>query len=439
MECANQVAGTIKTGGGRRAALMISLSIYHPDIEEFLHVKLDLGKLNNANISVEIDNKFIQAVKDNSDWNLTWAGKIIKTVKARDLWEKIFSNAYKCGEPGIMNLGQMNEMNNSWYYADIVSTNPCGEIPGIPYSACDLGSINLSNFINDKGVLDRKRFESVIEIAIRFLDDVISINEFAVEKIRSVETADRRIGLGLMGLHYAMIKSGVKYSSEEGIAFTEKVYEILRNHSYWTSTELAIEKGSFPKFIPEKYLKGNFIKTLPVKIREKIRKDGIRNVCLNTQAPTGTTSILADVSSGIEPIYSPVYERTYQSGDDKKKEIIADTLLVEFTNLSKDTKIFEGAMDITPEQHIRIQEACQFYNDQSISKTINLEKNYPMEELSDLVLKYIPHLKGITFYREGSRGESPLKSVDINKYSKRNKDAEDCGKDIKCSNGVCDL
>jgi len=446
MHCADAVAATIKTGGGRRAALMISLSIYHPDIEAFLHEKLDLGRLTNANISVEIDNKFIQAVKDNSEWNLTWAGRAIRTVKAKDLWDKIITNAYKCGEPGIINLGFMNEMNNSHYYANIVTTNPCGEIPGIPYAACDLGSINVSNFVKN-GQFDRKGFEATIEVAVRFLDNIVSLNDYALDKIKAVETSDRRIGLGLCGLHYALMKMGVKYSTEEGIEQVEKIYEILRNHSYWSSTELAKEKGSFPKYEPEKFLKGTFVKTLPTKIREKIRKDGIRNVCLNTQAPTGTTSILARVSSGIEPIYAPIYERTFFSGDDKKKEIVADELFLQMVEEGKKIDIFEGAMDITPEQHIQIQEAAQRYIDQSISKTINLPKGFELNDLSEIVLKYMSKLKGITFYRDGSRGDSPLKpldihKIDINKYIKKAKDtdADDCdGKGNDCANGVCNL
>jgi ribonucleoside-diphosphate reductase alpha chain len=437
MRCADQVAATIKTGGGRRAALMISLSVYHPDIEEFLHVKLDLGQLTNANISVEIDNKFIQAVKDDANWDLTWAGRIVKTVKAKEIWDKIITNAWKCGEPGIMNLGYMNEMSNSYYYSKIESTNPCGEIPGPAYASCDLGSINVSNFVRD-GKFDRKAFEQTVEVGVRFLDNVLTINEYPLSKLKEVGTGDRRIGLGLCGLHYGMLKMGIKYSSEAGIEFTEKIYEILRNHSYFYSTELALEKGSFAKYEPEKFLKSAFVKTLPTKIREKIRKDGIRNVCLNTQAPTGTTSILANVSSGIEPIYAPVYERTFWSGDDKKKEIVADSLFDEMMNSGQDVSAFEGALEISPEQHIAIQEAAQRYLDQSISKTINLPKSYEVTELSDVVLKYIPRLKGITFYREGSRGDSPLKPLDINKYSKRNKTAEDT-KEISCPSGVCSV
>lgn len=438
MKCADQVAGTIKTGGGRRAALMISLSVYHPDIMEFLHEKLDLKTLSNANISVEIDNKFIQAVRDDSDWNLLWAGKVIKTLKAKDIWNKIITNAHACGEPGILNLGHAREMSNSEYFASVVTTNPCGEIFMPPYGSCCLGSINISNFCND-GKFDKKGFEQAISVGVRFLDDIITINDFPLEKIKQTSTSDRRIGLGLMGLHYAMLKMGIKYSSSQGIEFTEKIYEILRNHSYWTSTELAKEKGSFEKFDPEKFIRSSFVKRLPTKIREKIRLDGIRNVALNTNAPTGTTSILAGVSSGIEPIFSPVYERRYNSGEEIKTEIIADSLFEKYKEENRDISHFEGAHDISPEWHIQIQEAAQYFLDNSVSKTINLPEDYPIDKLSELVLKYIPRLKGITFYREGSRGESPLKPVKAKEFKNRVKEAEDVALDVICPTGTCNL
>jgi ribonucleoside-diphosphate reductase alpha chain len=437
MHCADVVAGTIKTGGGRRAAMMLSLSVYHPDIEQFLHEKLDLKSLKNANVSVEIDRKFIQAVKDDSDWNLIWAGKIIKTVKAKEIWNKLIHNAWKSGEPGIINLGLMRELSNSYYTSEISTTNPCGEQPLPAYGSCCLGSINLYNFCKD-GKFDRKRFEETIDVSVRFLDDILDINEYPLDKIRQVSTTERRVGLGIMGLHYAMVACGIKYSSSQGIDFVEKVFEILRNRSYWVSTELAKEKGAFSKFDVEKYLKGNFVKRLPVKIREKIRTDGIRNMCLNTLAPTGTTSIIANVSSGIEPIFSPVYKRTFWSGDKQKHEIVADDLFATMKKEGKDITVFEGSHDITPESHIMIQEAAQYYIDSAVSKTINLPKNYPVDELSDLVLKYINNIKGITFYREGSRGDSPLTPISIEKYKENDKN-EDVAKDIKCVSGVCEL
>ena len=443
MHCADTVAGTIKTGGGRRAALMLSLSASHPDILDFLHEKLDLGKLNNANISVEIDQKFIDAVKNDEDWELIWAGKTQKTVKAREIWDILIKNALESGEPGIMNLGLMKELSNSEYFAPVAGTNPCGEQSLEPFGSCCLGSVNISNFAREK-YLDVKGFKQAIEVAVRFLDNVISVNTFPLENIRLNSTSSRRIGLGVTGLHYAMLKLGIKYGSDEGVAFTEKAYEILRNHSYSISTQLAEEKGAFPKFDRNKYLEAPFVKSLPTKIRTEIREKGIRNVCLNTQAPCGTTSILANVSSGIEPIFAPVYERRYRSHDEEgnevtKVEVISDELFSTWTEEGKDITHFEGSHDISPEWHIKVQEAAQRYIDSAVSKTVNLPKDYSAEDLSKLLLHYMPNLKGITVYKDGSRGDSPLVPLDPSEYKNRTEGADDIGKGAECSTGACEI
>lgn len=438
MHCADAVAETIKTGGGRRAALMISLSVYHPDILDFLHEKLDLNKLQNANISVEIDDKFIAAVQNDENWDLIWAGKVYKTVKAKKIWDILVKNALASGEPGILNIGHIREMANSSYFTQIETTNPCGELPLPAYSACCLGSINVANFAREK-YLDVQGFKKAIETAIRFLDNIIDVNEYPLERIKSNATADRRIGLGVMGLHYAMLKLGIKYSSDEGVAFVEKVYEILRNHSYWTSAQIAAEKGSFSKYDKDKFLSMPFVKSLPSKIRDEIREKGMRNVCLNTQAPTGTTSIIAGVSSGIEPIFAPLYERKYQSDGKMKKEVISDELFARFMDEDKDVSHFESSHDITPEAHMKIQEAAQRYIDSAISKTINLPKSFKQEDLSELMLKYITNMKGLTIYREGSKFDQPLTPLDISKYEKRTENADDVGKAADCASGTCEI
>lgn len=434
MHCQDEVAGTIKTGGGRRAALMMSMSVYHPDIIKFWKEKLELGKLVNANISVEIDNKFIEAVKEGRPWDLVWAGKTWTNEDAKYMWKEIVSNAWKSGEPGILNMGLIREYSNSEYFNPIFTTNPCGELPLPEYSACCLGSINIANFVREKN-LDIQGFKKAIGVGVRFLDNIINVNDYPLDRIRLNATSDRRIGIGITGLHYAMLKLGIKYSSKEGLDFTEKVYEILRNHSYWSSTELAEEKGAFNKFNSEAYLNNKFVKSLPYKIRARIREHGIRNVCLNTQAPTGTTSLLVGVSSGIEPIFAPVYERRYWSGDEIKTEIIADKLLSTMISEGKDVSHFEGAYDISPEEHLKIQEAAQRYIDSSISKTINIPEDYPVEELSELLLRYIPQLKGVTLYREGSRGESPLRALDPKKYFDKAKTGETI---TECNIGGCE-
>jgi len=410
MRCLNEVAKTIESGGGRRAALMISLSVYHPDIMEFLHEKLDLKSLTYANISVEIDNKFIEAVKNGETWATKWAGSVHSTIPARDIWQKIITNAYNCGEPGILNMSNIKLYSNSEYFNPIFSTNPCGEQPLPPYGCCCLGSINMANFVKGKN-LDIKGFKKAIEVGVRFLDDIITVNDYPLELLKFNATSGRRIGLGLTGLHYAMLKLGIRYSSQKGLDFTEKVYEILRNQSYLVSTQLAKEKGAFNKFLLEPYINNKFIKTLPYSIRSKIREHGIRNVCLNTQAPTGTTSIIAGVSSGIEPIPAPIYERKYFSDTKTAVEVVSDPLYKEMFDEGKDVSHFEGAHDIPVEAHLAIQEAAQRYIDASISKTINIPKHFSLDKVSSLLLQCISGLKGVTLYREGSRGEEPIKPI----------------------------
>lgn len=438
MDVLDSVAATIKTGGSRRAALMVSLSVSHPDVEEFISHKLDLGKLTNANISIEADQKFFNAVRDNKPWDLTWNGKIVKTIDARKFWDKLVENALKCGEPGILNMGYSRKMSNSWYFSDLLSTNPCSEIVLPAYGSCCLGSINLSNFVEEKE-FQWERFKDIIDIAIRFLDNVLTVNTYPLEEIRNQSQKERRIGLGCMGLHHAMLKMGIKYSSEKGIEFTEKIYECLRNRSYIASTDLAVEKGSFSAFDPEKYLSSSFAKTLPTKIRNKIRDSGMRNVCVNTQAPTGTTSIVAETSSGIEPIFAPMYIRRYNSEEGIKEETMIDPLLNEFLKEGKNVKHFEGAYDIAPEWHFKIQDAAQRYIDQALSKTINLPENFTIDKLNKIWLKYVDEIKGTTLYRSGSRGQEPLTPIelDIEKAKELSESAEVVP--INCKTGTCDI
>lgn len=439
MDCVNQVAGTIKTGGQRRAATMISLSAYHPDVEDFIHHKIDLANLTNANVSVEADHKFFTAIRENKPWDLIWNGKIVKTIDAKKLWDKIVENANKSGEPGILNMGLARKMSNSYYFDDLITTNPCGEIFLPAYGCCCLGSINLSNFIENKE-FQWERFKEVIDLGVRFLDNVLTVNTYPLEEIRNQSMKERRIGLGLMGLHHAMLKLGIRYSSEKGIEFTEKVYELLRNRSYIASATIAAEKGSFPAFNVEKYLNSGFVKTLPTKIRNLIRQNGMRNVCVNTQAPTGTTSIIAEVSSGIEPIFSPMYIRRYNTNDGIQQQTLIDPLLDSFLKNGESVKHFEGAYDIKPEQHFKTQESAQRYIDQAVSKTINLPEDFTPEKLNKIWLSYIDDVKGATLYRSGSRGQEPLTPVELDiDLAKKLAKGDKTEATEACKSGVCEL
>jgi len=781
MNVVDAVAATIKTGGGRRAALMLSLPVDHPDIEEFLKHKLDLNNLNNANVSVEINNDFIDAVKRNKDWDLVWAGQVVKTVKARKLWNKVCKNAVKCGEPGILNLELMEEKSNSYYYAKILATNPCvtgettiltdkghvridsvvdqrvnvwngkewskvtprvtgedqeiidvefsdgsglactpyhsfpivkgvdarhprvtkvqakdlqigdkidkwelpvitgntelreayskgafagdgymrrgdtpvidlhgvkrdlmpyldvkthnegpsckahnkinvtldslrrkggmtdycktfvpdntytvqsrldwlagyldtdgtqqngaasmssvnrefllelkkmlmtlgvqstislshpamvrampdgrggmkdyrtqacyritfgsgyvahllnlgltchrldfskaigrrvranavritkltprtkreakvycfnepkrhigtfgcvsigncGEQPLPAYSACCLGSVNINNFVKN-GRIEEAPFKRAIATAIRFLDDVLTVNTYPLDAIKSTVTAERRIGLGLMGIHSAMLQMGIKYSSREGLEFIEWVYKTLRDESYKASCALAAEKGAFGLFEVEAFLDSGFVKGLPIGVKRKIRESGMRNVTVNTAAPTGTTAMLCGVSSGIEPIFAPVYKRTFFSdkADDggRKSEIVVD---VEVQNALESGKSFdelehfEGAYDVPVEQHFRVQETVQRCLDSATSKTINVPKGFDYQELERLMLKYAKTLKGTTVYMAGSRAHEPLQPVEFTEANlkKAIRKAEREARE-DCADGTCEV
>jgi ribonucleoside-diphosphate reductase alpha chain len=785
MDVLNSVADTIKIGGGRRAATMLSLPASHPDVEDFCHHKLDKGKLNNANVSVEINSKFIEAVKENKTWDLTWAGKTVRPIKARKLWDYMVKNALNSGEPGFMNLELANKMSNSYYYNTLQTSNPCltkdftfvtnnglrklgdikvgdivwtgkswspitalwstgvkeviryslsngstidmtsnhrvvsngtkseiavveatnakidkqsygsfdlasvadcgdnsrkdvallagylfgdgsmqknggvaayinigkkdadaetvfadfterivtgsgkrllklkdqytfdsleldyapmtsrnipdfwkfagyesvalflkglysangsvittggkavrialktsnrqvaetihemlealrihsyitvnkaknvkfnngeylckesydvnttdienfmsligfiheyktktalnygsckkqvtrrpsivsstsmgeqevfeftveadehmaahkgllisncGEIFLPAFGVCCLASINVSNFLSGSG-LDLERFREAVTFGVRFLDNVLTVNHYPLPEIKEVASGERRIGLGLTGVHSAMLNLGIKYSSRAGIAFIEHCYEELRNASYLASTELAAEKGSFPKFDAEKYLESGFTKTLPASIRRKIAKNGMRNVTCNTQAPTGTISLLAGVSSGIEPIFAPVFKRTFFSDDSstgrKSTYVIDDTVrqALESGKKFEDLQHFEGAYDVPVKKHFQAQEAAQRFIDQAVSKTINLPQDFSEEDLSEFMLQYAPFLKGSTIYRQGSREFEPLTPVELNaeNFKLALEGGESEVVDNSCPSGKCDL
>lgn len=446
MKAVNAIAEVIKIGGGRRAALMLSLPIDHPDIEEFLHVKLDLDELTNANISVEINNKFLEAVKNNDDWDLVWAGRVVKTVKAIDLWNKIVSNSLQSGEPGILNLDLARKMSNSDHVGlPILTTNPCGEQFLPAFSSCNLASINVCRFISGNRI-DEEAFRAAIAVGVRFLDNIIDVSEFPLAENRDAQQKERRLGLGLTSVHSAMLQMGIKYSSNEGLAFVEWLYKTLKEASYEASVDLAIERGAFPMYKPS-YLDSPFIKSLPLKIKRRIREHGIRNVCLNTQAPIGTGSMLLQKSSGIEPIFAPIFKRTFfseESATGRKTEYVVDAEVMQAMNEGRSLDHFEGAYDISPEQHLAIQEVAQLHLDSSISKTINLPKSFSHEELSEKLLKYAPILKGFTIYREGSRKFEPLTPVELNeanlkKATKNEKASAEAQQQQDCPNGVCSL
>jgi len=431
------------------SALMFCLRYDHGDIEEFLRVKLDEKELNNANISVLIDDKFLDLVEKDKDIILEWAGKEIKTVKAKWLYDKIIENSLSCGDPGILSIGNADKYNNIWWVAPMSSTNPCGEQWLPVYDACTLGSINLSVHVTSNDEINWDLLDDTIRMGVRFLDNVLDKNEYPLEIIKKTCQNHRRIGLGILGLHDMFLKMGIKYSSEEALKITDKIMLFIKKKAYEASVFLGVEKGSFPLLDRKKFLESGFCKEcLTISTRKKILSYGIRNCAILSIQPTGTTSIVAGCSSGIEPLFSPVYRRNFNKHKDihskltnKSTEIVIHPLLKEFIEKGKDYSHFEGAHEISPEQHCKIQSICQKHIDGAISKTINLPKDTTKNQLSNLIKKYMYDLKGISIFRDGSKGESPLMPLPTKEAEKYLKEITTKveSTDNSCLNGKCSL
>lgn len=448
MKMQDGIANELRQGGGRRAALMQCLNINHPDLEEFLHVKLDRGELENANISVVLNlptDEFVRLVQEDGDIIMEYNGLPTgQTLKAREVWDTLVKNAWDSGEPGVLNGHLANKMNNIWYYEELISTNPCGEIWLGAYDCCDLGSLVLPRFVND-GEFDWDMFDESIRLAVRFLDNVLDVNYFPLPEIQEKCHMNRRLGAGVMGLHTMLLKLGLRYDSEEGFEFVDRLFEFYKNTAYDASATLAAEKGPFPGFDRDKYLQGGFAKTLKRGIRNKIKSNGLRNCALMTIAPTGTTSMVAGVTSGIEPLFAPVYWRRYRISDEKgrdqkKQELVITEEYKEFGEIAV------GAYDIPVRAHFEMQKTVQTHIDNAVSKTINLPKDYSLDNLSDIWLEYVGYCKGSTIYRQGSRGEEPLEHIPVAE-AKAIIEAEGITVDaniaeinsMECVNGVCEV
>lgn len=421
MQMINNVGDVIVGGGGRRMALMLDLNINHPDLLEFMDKKLDNKELNNANVSVvmNIDPKeFVELVKTDGYIQLEFEGSTdYDKISARKIWERVVSNAWNSGEPGVLNGFLANQESNIWYHKPLVSTNPCGEIWLEEYGCCDLGALVLPRFV-ENGLFDFGLFRSSIKIAVRFLDNVLTVNEYPTEKIRENCLNLRRIGLGVMGLHDMLIKMGIKYSSKEAIEFVDILMDTLKTTAYQASIDLAKEKGAFPAY-EDKFIHSGFVqRAISPSLQEAIAMHGIRNCALLTIAPTGTTGMVSNVSTGIEPIFAPAYWRRFyrpsSSGDRVlDKELVIDKHWDEVVNEGQSLDILEGAYDVSPRSHFEMQAICQKHIDNATSKTINLPEDFPVDSLSDLWLEFLPELKGTTFYRAGSRGEEPLEAIPL--------------------------
>lgn len=457
MQLINGVGDVVVGGGGRRMALMLCLDITHPDLEEFLASKLDLGYLNNANISLNIPvnlptEKFVEAIKNNENIELTFNGLPSgKSISAKYLWDKIVENSWKSGEPGILNGYLANKMSNIWYAKPLISTNPCGEIWLEEYGCCCLGSLVLPRFVK-KGVFNWDEFDESVRLGVRFLDNVLTINHSPLPEIKENCDTFRRIGLGVMGLHTMLLAMGMNYDSPESFAFVDKLFKILKNTAYDASINLGIEKGVFPAY-DERFLQSGFIKTLKPGIKNKIKEHGIRNCAILTLAPTGTTSMTAwdedgspGVSSGIEPENPAVYWRHFYRMDELGIRTLHKELVVS-SSYHKYPDLIQSAIDVSVRSHFEMQRIVQSHIDNAVSKTINLANDFPKDEFGDIWLEYLPYLKGTTVYRYGSRENEPIQPIPRELWAKviaenviatEEANADELA-DLACPSGVCEV
>ncbi len=330
---------------------------------------------------------------------------------------------------------------NHNFYANNVLVSNCGEACLSAFSACNLGSINLSEVYDEIAHdVNWSLLGKIIRVGIRFLDDVLSVNNYPIHETKSSAELSRRIGLGVVGLHYLLVKLGYKYGSQKCVEFLERLFATIRNEAFEASADIAIEKGSFNKFDAELYFDNEFTSSLPPRLIKKVKKTGIRNAAILSIAPTGTLSMVAGVSSSIEPMFAPIYKRRYRNGSAIKEEFVMDKLFAKFLLEEKDLSNFIGAHEIKPEEHLAVQAAIQKFTDQALSKTINLPNDFSDIQLSELLLEYMPFLKGVTVYRQGSRGEEPLEYIDIKTIDKEKilQTAEIYTREIKCVNGTCE-
>lgn len=437
--------GLVEQGGSRRGALMLMLNDWHPDVMHFIKAKSTMGAITNANMSVLVSNELMEAVKNDREWityfpdtkhpayDTEWDGDIKKwrangcpvikydTYSAREIWNILIESAWKSAEPGVVFEDYIQYYSNSWYYNRLVSTNPCGEQPLPPFGVCNLSAINLSKFY-DKNThdVDWTELAKITRIGVRFCDNVTTFTMYPLDQIVQNQTIDeRRSGLGTMGLAELMIKLEIRYGSEEGVAFLDKLFSFIAYQAYMASSELAAEKGSFGKFNAEYYLQSGFLKNMVERfpqVGESILKNGMRNVCVITQAPTGSSGTMAGTSTGIEPYFAFKFTRNGRLGSHVEYVPIAQDWLDD--NPGKELpEWFVTSQDLAPEDHVRVQAAIQKWTDSAISKTANAPHDFTVEDTKQLYeLAWELGCKGVTIYRDGSRD---IQVLSVNKETEK--------------------
>ena len=409
MDVWDSMCRTIMSAGSRRGAMMATMRCDHPDIEQFISAKSDPIRLRMFNLSVLVTDPFMEAVKNDGDWNLIFNGEVYKTLKARTLWDQIMQSTYDYAEPGVIFIDRINKLNNLNYCETISATNPCGEQPLPPYGACLLGSINLAQLVEKpfekSAKINEAELESLVATAVRMMDNVVDASKFPLKEQAQEAKNKRRIGLGVTGLADALLMVGLRYGSDEAAAQTERWLHILAKSAYSASVELAKEKGAFPLFDAEAFLKSGSMQTMDKEICCDIKKYGIRNALLTSIAPTGTISLYAgNVSSGIEPVFAYSYTRkVLQKDGSKTEEEVVDYAVRMWRDLKGDTPLpdyFVNAQTLSPLEHVKMQSAAQKWIDSSISKTINCPEDIDFESFKSVYLEaYETGCKGCTTYR----------------------------------------
>jgi ribonucleoside-diphosphate reductase alpha chain len=405
MDVWNAMCKTIMSAGVRRGAMMATMRVDHPDILRFIDAKRDPNSLRMFNLSVLVTDEFMQAVKDNAQFDLVFEGKVYRTVSARGLWDHIAQATYAYAEPGVIFIDRINKANNLSYCETIAATNPCGEQPLPPYGACLLGSMNIPAFLNDDFSINYQMLRKAIWTAVRMMDNVIDVSRFPLPEQEAEAKAKRRIGLGVTGVADAMALGGVVYGSFDGVAWIDKLMKFVARQSYLASIHLAIEKGAFPLFDADKYLASGNMIGMDQNIRGRIETCGIRNALLTSIAPTGTISLYAgNVSSGIEPIFALEYDRkVLQKNGSKVTETVRDYAVDKWKRARPGEPLpssFVTAQTLKPIDHVRMQAAAQRWVDSSISKTINCPEDISFDDFKNVYLQaWELGCKGCTTYR----------------------------------------
>ena len=399
---------SIKQGGKRRGANMGVLSCYHPDVEKFITSKVDKKSFQNFNISVACSDEFFEKVERDGELELRNPrdGRVWKRVKARKLLRLMAEAAWECGDPGILYIDEINRHNPTPEIGRIEATNPCGEVPLLPYEECNLGSINLSRFEKD-GKIDWEKLKEAVKVAVRFLDCVIDVNKYPDERIEEMAKGNRKIGLGVMGWAELLIKLGIPYNSEGALTLADKLMGFINRTAYEASVELAREKGSFPNINKSVY-----------------RGKEVRNATRTSIAPTGTISMIAGTTPSIEPLFAIAYVKKILGGkeavqvdpffikyagnylsEEKLEKVLETGSIQEIPEIPDEVKrVFVTALDISPEWHVKVQSVFQRHVDNSVSKTVNMRKEATVEDVERIfLLGYRLKLKGITVFRQGSK------------------------------------